>query len=193
MRRYPGIILAMVMAVAVLPGCSDIRSLAGFERKVPDEFAVVSRAPLTLPPSFDLPAPTPGAPRPQEGTATARAESVLFGSRQSGFYFEGQFVVAGPASGGEAVLLSRAGSDRAQANIRATVNREADQELEDAGGFVEGLLFWQTPDAPGLVVDAEAEMRRLANNAALGLPLNEGEVPVEEQRELAPLEGLIRN
>ena len=193
MRRYPGIILTAVLAVAVLPGCSEFRSLAGFERKVPDEFAVVSRAPLTLPPSFDLPAPTPGAPRPQEGTANARAESVLFGGRQSGFYFDGQFVAAGPTSGGEAALLSRAGTDRAQANIRSTVNREADQEFEDSGGFVDDLLFWQTPDAPGLVVDAEAEMRRLANNAALGLPLNEGEVPVEEQREKAPLEGLFGN
>lgn len=191
MRRTPGGLLAVALAAAMLTGCSEFRALAGFERKVPDEFAVVSRAPLSLPPSFDLPAPTPGAPRPQEGTATARAESVLFGGRQSGFYFDGQFVAAGPASGGEAALLSRAGTDTAQANIRATVNREAAQELEDLGGFAGGLLFWQTPDQPGLVVDAEAEMRRLENNAALGLPLNEGEVPVEDQREQAPLEGLF--
>ncbi len=193
MRRIPGGVLALALAAVALSGCSEFRALAGLERRVPDEFAVVSRAPLTLPPSFELPAPVPGAPRPQEGTATARAESVLFGGRQSGFYFDGQFVAAGPASDGEEALLARAGSDAAQANIRATVNREADQELEDTGGFAEGLLFWQTPEQPGLTVDAEAEMRRLANNAALGLPLNEGEVPVEEQRERAPLEGLFGN
>ncbi len=193
MRRMNGRLLIAALAVAILPGCSDIRALVGLERKVPDEFAVVSRAPLSLPPTFNLPAPTPGAPRPQEGTATARAESVLFGGRRSGFYFDGQFVATGPASGGEAALLASVGSDRAQPNIRATVNREAQQEIEDSGGFVEGLLFWQTPEEPGLVVDAEAEMRRLANNAALGLPLNEGEVPVEEKRDRAPLEGLFGN
>ncbi len=191
MRRTPGGLLAVALAAAALTGCSEFRALAGFERKVPDEFAVVSRAPLSLPPSFELPAPTPGAPRPQEGTATARAETVLFGGRRSGFYFDGQFVAAGPASGGEAALLSRAGTDTAQANIRVTVNREAAQELEDLGGFAEDLLFWRAPDQPGVVVDAEAEMRRLENNAALGLPLNEGEVPVEDQREQAPLEGLF--
>ena len=191
MRRFSSTILVTLLAGVALSGCSDIRAMAGFERKVPDEFAVVSRAPLTLPPSFDLPEPVPGAPRPQEGSAMARAETVLFGGRRSGFYFDGQFTAAGAASGGERALLANAGTDAAQNNIRATVNREANQEAEDTGGFVDGLLFWQTPEQPGLVVDAEAEMRRLANNAALGLPLNEGEVPVEEQRERAPLEGLF--
>ncbi len=192
MRSRAGGLAAAALAVLMLSGCSDIRALAGFERKVPDEFAVVSRAPLAMPPAFDLPSPTPGAPRPQEGTATDRAESVLFGGSNAGFFFEGQFVATGPSSAGEASLLSSAGSDAALANIRATVNREAEQEIEDANdGFADDLLFWKDPDPPGLVIDAEAEMRRLANNAALGLPLNEGEVPVEEQREGAPLEGLF--
>lgn len=194
MTRHFDTVLAGLAAVALLiSGCADLRSIAGFDRRVPDEFAVVSRAPLTLPPSFDLPAPTPGAPRPQEGTATARAESVLFGGRRTGFYFDGQFAAAGPRSAGEVALLGQAGSSNVQANIRQLVNREADQQIEDADGFVDGLLFWQTPDLPGLVVDPEAEMRRLANNAALGLPLNEGEIPVIDQREKAPLEGLFGN
>ena len=39
---------------------------------MPDEFAVESRAPLTVPPDFDLRPPEPGAPRPQEKTAKQR-------------------------------------------------------------------------------------------------------------------------
>lgn len=192
MMRYSGFsLIGLVAAALLLPGCSDIRSIAGFDRTVPDEFAVVSRAPLTLPPSFDLPPPTPGAPRPQEGTSNARAESVLFGGRQSGYYLNGQFTPSGPASGGESALLARSGSSGAQANIRQTVNREAVQEIEDSKGFADGLWFWQTPELLGQVVDPVAERRRLANNAALGLPLNEGEVPVIEQRNKAPLEGLF--
>lgn len=194
MRRHSVWVLSGLAAAGLLiSGCADLRSIAGFERMVPDEFAVVSRAPLTLPPSFELPAPRLGAPRPQEGTANARAESVLFGGRRSGFYFDGQFTPAGAASSGEAALLALSGTGGASANIRETVNREADQEIEELGGFASGLLFWQTEDQPGLVVDPAAEMRRLANNAALGLPLNVGEVPVLEQREKAPLEGLFGN
>lgn len=188
-----GVLAGLAAAILLLPGCADIRAIVGLDRRTPDEFAVVSRAPLALPPSFDLPQPRPGAPRPQEGTANARAESVLFGGRQSGFYFNGQFSPAGPASPGEAALLARSGTGNAQPGIRQMVNREADQEIEDSGGFAAGLLFWQTPDQPGQVVDPQAEMRRLANNAALGLPLNEGEVPIMEQRDKAPLEGLLGN
>ncbi len=190
-RNSGGILAGLAMAALLLSGCADIRSMAGFDRRVPDEFAVLSRAPLALPPSFELPQPRPGAARPQEGTANARAESVLFGGRQSGFYLNGQFTPAGPASAGEAALLEQSGTAGARANIRQLVNRDADQEIEDSGGFADGLLFWQTPDQPGHVVDPQAEMRRLANNAALGLPLNEGEVPVIEQRNKAPLEGLF--
>jgi Protein of unknown function (DUF3035) len=43
----------------------------------PDEFAVESRAPLTIPPEFDLRPPQPGAPRPQDVTAAERAKRVI--------------------------------------------------------------------------------------------------------------------
>ena len=43
----------------------------------PDEFAVESRAPLTIPPEFALRPPQPGAPRPQEITAAERAKRVI--------------------------------------------------------------------------------------------------------------------
>lgn len=181
----------LATAAVLLSGCADVRAMAGLDRRTPDEFAVMSRAPLALPPSFELPEPRPGAQRPQEDTANDRAESVLFGGRQSGFYLNGQFTPAGPASSGEAALLALSGTAGADAGIRQTVNREANQEIEDSIGFADGLLFWKDADPPGVVVEPQAEMRRLANNAALGLPLNEGEVPVIDQRDKAPLEGMF--
>ena len=47
------------------------------DRVGPDEFAVESRAPLTIPPEFDLRPPQPGAPRPQEVTAADKARKVI--------------------------------------------------------------------------------------------------------------------
>jgi len=43
----------------------------------PDEFAVESRAPLTIPPEFDLRPPQPGAPRPQEASSADKARKVI--------------------------------------------------------------------------------------------------------------------
>jgi DUF3035 family protein len=61
----------------VLPGCTGVRRAIGLEQVAPDEFAVESRAPLTIPPDFDLRPPTPGAPRPQEVTAAEKARKVI--------------------------------------------------------------------------------------------------------------------
>ncbi|MGH7063561.1 MAG: DUF3035 domain-containing protein, partial [Stellaceae bacterium] len=44
---------------------------------MPDEFAVESRAPLTIPPDFDLRPPEPGAARPQEKSTSQQAEQVI--------------------------------------------------------------------------------------------------------------------
>ena len=61
----------------MLAGCTDFRQLVGMDRVGPDEFAVESRAPLTIPPEFDLRPPQPGAPRPQEATAADKARKVI--------------------------------------------------------------------------------------------------------------------
>jgi hypothetical protein len=61
----------------MLSGCGELRTAMGIERVGPDEFAVESRAPLVVPPDFDLRPPQPGAPRPQEKTAAEKARSVI--------------------------------------------------------------------------------------------------------------------
>ena len=63
--------------VLLLAGCSDFKKSIGLEQGMPDEFAVESRAPLTIPPEFDLRPPTPGAPRPQEKSPDQQAKDVM--------------------------------------------------------------------------------------------------------------------
>jgi DUF3035 family protein len=76
-RRVPLFAVACLAASLLLSGCSDFRRIVGMDRVGPDEFAVESRAPLTIPPEFDLRPPQPGAPRPQEGTAADKARKVI--------------------------------------------------------------------------------------------------------------------
>jgi hypothetical protein len=66
--------------VLLMVGCSDFKKSIGLEPSMPDEFAVESRAPLTIPPEFDLRPPTPGAPRPQEKSADQQAKDVFAGA-----------------------------------------------------------------------------------------------------------------
>jgi Protein of unknown function (DUF3035) len=60
-----------------LSGCTGFKQAVGLEPTMPDEFAVESNPPLTIPPDFDLRPPEPGAPRPQEESMTKQAEQVI--------------------------------------------------------------------------------------------------------------------
>jgi hypothetical protein len=61
----------------LIAGCTDFKRSIGLEPTLPDEFAVESRAPLTIPPDFDLRPPQPGATRPQEKSADQQAKQVI--------------------------------------------------------------------------------------------------------------------
>ena len=180
----------LVVSGVALSGCGGARQAFGLERNVPDEFAVVSRAPLSLPPDYSLRPPQPGAPRPQELTTQQEAQRVVLATAD-----RREQVAASPdavgRSGGESVILAQAGARTADPDIRRTVDEETASLLRANESFVNSLIFWREDPPPGLIVDPQAEAQRLAANAATGAPLNEGEVPVIERRESAPLEGVF--
>lgn len=78
LRRAPLFAVACTaVAGLTLSGCSGFRQVIGLDQPAPDEFAVESRAPLTIPPDYDLRPPKPGAPRPQEVSAGEKAQRVI--------------------------------------------------------------------------------------------------------------------
>ncbi len=73
-------LLALLPALLLLAGCGDeMRKQFGLGKNPPDEFQVVRRAPLSLPPDFGLRPPQPGAVRPQEGMVSDQARSAVLG------------------------------------------------------------------------------------------------------------------
>src|SRR5579863_4076267 len=67
-----------VAAPALLSACSgNWKQTLGLEPTAPDEFAVESRAPLTIPPDFNLRPPAPGTARPQEVSSASKAQGVI--------------------------------------------------------------------------------------------------------------------
>lgn len=179
--------LAVLLATS---GCSKIRESVGLTKNPPDEFRVVSRAPLTIPPEFELRPPKPGAPRPQTGTPRDQAERTVFGledERESGPAYEGRPGM----SPGEQALLAAAGADQAPDNIRRLVDRETQRLQSASRDLVDTLVFWQEPRDTAEVVNAQAEAKRLQENAALGKDVTEGKTPTIERRERGLLEGVF--
>ena len=180
-----------VSGVLLLAGCSGVQEQFSLTSTPPDEFKVTTRAPLAVPPDFNLRPPSPGEPRPQEGTATQQAKQVIFRATDEA---ELSFAEAMPDDGrsmGERALLAEADADKAPSDIRQVVNRES-QTLEDEDGYLyDVLVFWRDDEPPGRIIDAEAEAKRLQENAALGKPVTEGETPTIERKKKALFEGIF--
>jgi len=167
-------------------GCEKTRNIAGLEKQVPDEFAVVTRAPLSVPPDFGLRPPIPGVQRPQEISVRNQARDFLL--RDSG---ANSAAASGKFSTGEAALLASAGALNANGSIRSVIDRENTALVEAHGSLFDKVIFWQEVDAPGTIVDPEKESRRLREASAVGDPPNKGEVPVIKRRERGILEGIF--
>lgn len=181
--RCLGVFCVAGLAAVSLSGCSsETKKALGFEKSTPDEFAVVSRAPLSLPPDYQLRPPQPGSVRPQEGTTREQARSALTGQRS---------LDAGNRSPGLVTLLEKAGADRAPADIRATVNRELAALAQEEQSFTDRLVFWRDSETPGNLVDPVKESQRIRSNQALGDNIGAGETPMIQRRKKGMLEGLF--
>lgn len=127
--------LVPCLAAALLLGaCSNAKETLGLTKQAPDEFAVVKRAPLSMPPEYTLRPPRPGAPRPQELEPSMEARQAIFGTQpaqEAGYYSEG-----------ESILLRDAGAEEQQIDpaIRQRVDNETEQAADSNQPVVDKLL-----------------------------------------------------
>jgi hypothetical protein len=180
----------------VLSACGGLRESLGIgTKRAPDEFTVVKRAPLVLPPNYNLRPPRPGAPRPQELQPTQAARSALVASaggtisrRDSGR--PATAATGGPTSG-ELALMKRAGTDDVEPNIRQLIDAETSILVAKSASFTDRLIFWQEKPQPGQVVDPQKEASRIQENSATGQPVTTGATPVIRHRKRGFLEGIF--
>ena len=134
--------LALAAAVAFgLTACGGLQSALGVGKNAPDEFAVVTKAPLIIPPDYSLRPPKPGAPRPQELQPTETARKALLGE------VEGR--AEGDPTVGELTLLRNANAERVDPNIREVLNEESGSIREKNDEFTDTVLFGETGQVAG--------------------------------------------
>jgi len=159
-------IVGVAVAATVVSGCV----LFGEERRTgPDEFGVVSRAPLSQPPDYSLRPPRDGAKRPNVPAPRDEARAQLFGQG------DGQVAQrdGSPRSAGEEALLKRAGALGINSDIRQMVDRESGRVREDES-LVDRLVFWKRKEAAGTAIDPQREQERLNRKATLTAPPTDG-------------------
>jgi hypothetical protein len=198
-RSFLTLPLALALLAPAAAGCSSTKEMLGLTKRSPDEFQVVSRAPLSMPPDYSLRPPTPGAPRPQEGTTRDQAEGIVTGyaNRPTSTLSPDQIPSVGEgeatatASDGEAAFLQSASLTGIDPNIRKLVDEETAADQDASQTFLDDLIFWRAPEPYGTVVDPVAEQKRLQENQALGQPTDTGETPIIERKKKGLLEGLF--
>lgn len=153
-----------------LLGCQSIREAAGVVKTPPDEFAVVTKAPLVIPPDFNLRPPKPGAPPTNQSSPTASAEAALTGTDPD------TVAAALPSSysPAEKSLLANTGAATADHSIRQQIAADSRAMATASDSFTDQLLFRSAPDPEaGHPVDADAEHDRLM------AARTDGQTPVE--------------
>ncbi len=133
-------ILGGIAFATLLSGCQSIREATGAAKTPPDEFTVLTKSPLVIPPDFNLRPPQQGIASRNDPDADETGGSLNL--PQGG----GTAANLGPTySDGEKLLLTKTNALSVDPNIRKTIT--TDVGLEDQGpGFAQKVLF-QGPDA----------------------------------------------
>ncbi len=142
-------------AALSLGGCGGAAKALGMGKTVPDEFRVVAKAPLVVPPDYALRPPAPGEPRPQELQPESQARLALLGQQ-----------AAVNRSQGEQLLVAKAGVSKADPLIRYVVDDEYGSLAHKDRSFADTVMFWKKGDAPSPATKAAAATKAEASQAA---------------------------
>lgn len=153
--------LLTVAAMAVaLPACTTLAKASGARKTTPNEFNILTKAPLVVPPEYNLRPPQGGQARLDEGYSSKVAREALIGKLDD----------AEP-SRGEVVLMSKAGVGRANPEVRIVINGQNSVEHK-SGAFTDRVIFWRdgkAVDAQGNPLNPDTEAARLESiNSATG-------------------------
>ena len=160
-------VVTVGLTAGLLTGCASTKEALGMTKVTPDEFRVVTKAPLVVPPEYSLRPPSPGEPRPQELQPESQARQALLGQR-----------AAETRSDGEKLLVARAGGDKADPLIRYVVDDEFGAVAHKEPSFADRVMFWRRdrPETQGAVTADQA-------GAATPAPID----PAVEKARLAKL------
>jgi len=158
------IFTSLAISGLALSGCSSATKALGLTKQAPNEFNILTKAPLIVPPEYNLQPPRIGESSAENNYSQQAAREALIGD-----------IDAAEPTRGEIALMSKAGVGRANQEIRIEIDGDNSVERKTEG-FTSRVLFWrngQIIDDKGnpVPLDSENEARRLEliNSATGGL------------------------
>ena len=149
--RTAGWVAILSLGVA-LTGCESLRQATGSAKLPPDEFTVLTKAPLVLPPDYNLRPPQPGIASRNEPDADDQGRAALF--PQNGAAAAAALGTA--YSDGEKLLLTKTNALNVDPNVRHSVTSDVGQE-DQGPAFAQRVLYsgaGMAPAAPAAAAPA---------------------------------------
>lgn len=141
------VVAALSAAALPLAGCDSFNRAIGKTRVIPDEFQVVSNAPLAIPPDYALRPPRVGN-GPEQANPTEQARETVFRAGDAAGQASPLQAPDKAMSPGEQDLLKQAGAANVSPDIRRTVDADPTEGVPFDRSLVDKLLFWSGPTTP---------------------------------------------
>ena len=135
------LLLAAGAALAASSACTT-----GGGSRTPDEFRVVTKAPLTVPPEYKLRPPSAGSSLPPELAGEQSGSATAFGT-----------TIGQGASASERALVASAQANAVDPIIRTQVDYEETRTIRKSKTIADRILFWRHDDeelAAGIASDS---------------------------------------
>ncbi len=145
-------IYVLVLLSVSLTACGE-DSFFGYNKNAPDEFAIITKAPLIVPPDYNLRPPGTHSGR-QKPSIQDQSKQALLGTEATDAPKNNNM------SGSERHLLALAGAAQSTDDIRGLIERDGAAIIQKDGNFVTDLLFGDSTQDKA-ILDPEAEAQRL--------------------------------
>ena len=122
--------LIFILNISLISGCgSELSDVLGTNKLPPDEFTILTKPPLIVPPEYNLRPPAEGEIRPNVQQPNRQLQSILFGQNQTNDF-----------SSSEISLMT--GSDVAEAipNIKEVLDSEM-RDVEEVSSNLESQVL----------------------------------------------------
>jgi len=158
-RKILGLTAISVIGISI-SGCASASKALGLKQSAPNEFNILTKAPLVVPPEYNLRPPKLDESSAENNYTQKAAREALIGS-----------IDDAEPSEGEQYLIVKAGALRANPEIRVEIDGQNSVERK-SDGFSNQILFWKNGralDGANQPLDPEQEAKRLDSiNAATG-------------------------
>ena len=145
-------ILMAIFASSIILGCTQTTKALGIKKNAPNEFNILTKAPLVVPPEYNLRPPQIGTSSSENNYSQESARAALLGD-----------IDEVEPTRGEVVLMSKAGVGSANPEIRLEIDGSNSVERKSKG-FSDQVLFWKdgsSISSDSAPMDSDVEAKRL--------------------------------